>query len=355
MNGFETEADKHARFYPNIQYTEDGQGLYATDKVGRFPMNAFADYVPGGPIDWEIDNTGFALWVYRIRAAFLSRRDPVAARAFLTDIRESALLAADLLRDCRDDTNSLQCHANEDDNPGFTQGFHGAITTWLGMRSAADIFEALGETERAATYQARADELNAAIRTEFKTTDIHPQGLGWSYWPARFWNEDDADVHNDAAVRMMERIESELMSEETNGSQYLTKATIALLTEPMRTPDTEAFAREAHTWYLNKMARQDTLHLSEFTSYYDIDGDGAKEYINHVATPHIWAQALVYLSLMADEMPELLEEPAIVKAAPAHDNESSGCACRTGSQANPGAMLPLAAAMAWLLLRRRLD
>ncbi len=356
MNGFTAAADRHARFYPNIQYTEEGQGLYPKDKVGRFPMNAFADYVPGGPIDWEIDNTGFALWTYRIHAGFLSQEDPAEARRFMEDIAESAQLAADLLTECKDESNNLQCPANEDDNPGYAQTLHGAITTWLGLRSAAEIFEALGRNGLAEKYRARVAELDAAIRENFdpsKGAGIHAQQLAWSYWPAGFWTEADGDTNQFASSGMIERFSTgkeSLFDPKSRGSQYSQKSAISLQLPPLRDPSSLEAVRKVNEFYVTTMMRQDTLHMGEFTNFIDLDGDGTKEYINYVATPHIWAQSLVYLSLIAAEYPEKLQVPAIRTVPPAED-EGAGCAC--GTAGGPGGALPLLVAALGFLTRSR--
>jgi hypothetical protein len=335
MNGFTAMADRHARFYPGIQYTEEGEGLYAKDKVGRFPMNAFADQVPGGPIDWEIDNTGFGLWLYRLHAGSLSKEDPAAAEDFLRDVAASTRLAADLLTECKDESNDLQCVANEDDNLEFTQTIHGAITTWLGLKSAAEIFEALDRPERARVYRARVAELDRAIRAEFAPAS-HP----WSYWPARFWDEDDTENNDYARDHRIEKLQS-LYDLDSRGSQYSQKTVMALQMPPLRNAKTLNEAAAAHDFYLNTMVRQDTLHMGEFTNYNDVDADGETEFVNVVATTNLWAQTLVYLSLVAQDHPERLEVPAIAPLPGVGQEDEGGCNA-AGSPGAAGAGLLLA-------------
>lgn len=357
--GLHEEAAKHARFYPKTQYTKPGTGLLPSlagvDLVGRFPMNAFADGIPGGPIDFEIDNTGFALWSYRVHAGFLSQTDPGAALAYLDEMKSSIKLAADLLVRCEDKSTGLQCYANEDDHPEFTQSLHGAITTWLGLKSAAEMFEAIGEQTDAATYRRRMQVLEAAIREHYdpsKGADLDAGQLAWSYWPAGFWTADDDATNGFASAGMMEKVRKQLLDEGTRGTQYMQKATISLQLPPLRDATTTRFAAEAHAKWLNALARQDTLHLAEFTNYYDLDGDGTKEWINQIATPHIWAQTLVYLSLMAADDPGLLGVPAIVSGPSSADQRSSGCSCALAAPIDPGSALPFVVLFGSALWRR---
>lgn len=358
LAGLEEEAAKHARFYPKIQYTAPGTGLlsslHGVDLVGRFPMNAFADGIPGGPIDFEIDNTGFALWSYRVHAGFLSQTDPAAARAYLHEVESSIILAADLLERCKDEATGLQCYANEDDHPEFTQTLHGAITTWLGLKSAAEMLTALGKSADAAKYRARMRQIEAAIRTHYDPStgaDLDAGQLAWSYWPAGFWTAADGETNGFASSGMVEKVRKQLLDEATRGTQYMQKATIALQLQPLRDATTVPFAAEANAKWLNALARQDTLHLAEFTNYYDLDGDGAKEWINQIATPHIWAQTLVYLSLMAAENPELFDVPAI-KAASTQNADGAGCSCATRRWPEAGGALPFVILLGAALRRR---
>lgn len=360
MNGFEQEAEQHARFYPKIQYTQPGQGLHDKDKVGRFPMNAFADGVPGGPWDWEIDNTGFVLWLYRVHAGFLSQKNPAAAATFLRDIRSSTIMAADLLASCKDPTNGLQCRAQEDDHPEYTQTLHGAITTWLGLRSAAEMLEALGDQDRANLYRARVRELGTAIRANFdpaKAATSDPHALGWSYWPAAFWTQEEQETNRAAADRLLRHFysgEYSLFDPASRGSAYSTKAAIALQVPPLRSDALLAEAEKINRFYLDTMMLQTTFHLAEFTHFYDTNGDGQKEIINVVATPHLWGQVLVYLSLIAYEQPERLVVPAIRAVTP---ESAAGCACRINadraSTLGNAALLLMTVGGLWAMSRYR--
>lgn len=351
MNGKLDEAETHANFYPGIQ----NQTKRLLGPPGSFPMNAFADYVPGGPIDFEIDQVGFVLWAYRTHAAYLGRKSPERAYLFLQGVLESARLAADLLVTCKDE-RGLQCPANEDDHPEMTQTLHGAITVWLGLRSAAEMFAAMGRPY--GTYAARADELAAAIRTHFPPSKSGEQGVGggslaWATWPAVFWAEGD----DTALVRkkLIDEVRRRVLDPDTEATSYQTKQTIALLVPPLRTAGTEQFVDEVHAKYLGEMITPGTLHLAELTSYADLDGDGRKEWVNRVATPHIWGQALLYLSLVAREHPELLQAPPIHARKPKRHAGTNDCvaACASGDSSELGNLLPIAAVIAVLVLRRR--
>ena len=125
------------RWYAGLQSdgspgpTADGLLTPAVVPAGNWAMNYYADGVVGGPIPWEIDETGYMLWAFW---------DHVSATGDTDTLREvwpAVVRAADFLTDCTDATGSgLQCLAIEDDNPQPAQTINGAGPIWLGLDSA---------------------------------------------------------------------------------------------------------------------------------------------------------------------------------------------------------------------------
>lgn len=359
--GFPEEAARHARFYRDLNAE---RRLYGP--VGSYAMNYYADGTPGGPIDFEIDQVGFVLWLIDIHAAYA---DADERKRYLAEMLPTARRSADLLLECRDDGSRegetrndprLQCPANEDDNPPFVITLHGAITVWLGLESAARIERAAGDPARAEAYATRADDLAAAIREHFdprgQTSEDGVLGgaLAWSVWPGFFWQDSDTAILDEIRARFQAELDVSLVRDKT-GTVYDQKKTMALLTPPLRTAAGESQVAEAHRVYLNEVITQDTLHMGEGTARDDFDGDGEPEWRTITATPHIWAQVLTYLSLLAAEDPEILRIPELEAVAAAPKADAVGCSCRIGNgpgRADP-AMFALLAGLGWQWWRRR--
>jgi hypothetical protein len=332
------EAVTRALFYTKIQ--NKGWGLYGPP--GSMPMNAYADYTTGGPLDFEIDQVGLTLWTWYITGAFLWKKkgDPESALRYFREIKSSVDLAGSLLVECKDEKTKLQCPANEDDRPAFTQSLHGAITVWLGLQSASKIMALLGEERKAYKLFKRAEELKEAIQTYLspiapliQEDDEPVQSYGWSLWPAFFpWR--DPKIYSYIEEEMLKRLRF-VFGPYSSGTIYDTKLTIALLTPPLRSPSTVNYISELHKVYLNEVLSS-TLHLGEVSSQYDLDGDGKKEWVNRVATPHLWAQTLLYLSLLAETKPEILNPPEIeVSISPPTPKKTFSCGVDSRSSSSP--------------------
>lgn len=145
--------------------------LDPTAPPGNWPMNVYGDGLPGGPIPYEIDETGFGAWTLYQHSAYLNG---AAATQYLEEVFPAIARAADWLTTCKDPNDGLQCYANEDDNLTPTQTLHGAGPDLLGLRSAVAAAQSLLAAEPASpsallwaqeesTWQARANELETAI------------------------------------------------------------------------------------------------------------------------------------------------------------------------------------------------
>lgn len=349
-------ARRHARFYRDLNARTRIYG-----PVGSFPMNTYADGGVGGPIDFEIDQVGLTMWTIAMHAAF----DADDRDAYLDEMLPTLRRSEDLLLECRDEEGDprLQCPANEDDNPPYVVTLHGALPTWLGLTAAAEVERYLGETARADALTARADEVAAGIRENFdprkgdEDDGVLAGALGWSVWPGRFWRADETEVLAAIRARFTTELEHSLIVDRA-GTSYDQKKTMALLMPPVRNDAAIATAAAAHRIYLDEVLTPDTRHLGEGTARDDFDEDGEPEWRNVTATPHIWAQTLLYLSLLAEGDPTLLETPAI-PAAVRREANAVGCACTVtpGAPVRGAAGSALLVAMSmlvgWRRLRRR--
>lgn len=363
MNGKLKEAEKHALFYPRIQY-KNGWGLYGPP--GAFAMNGYADGTPGGPVDFEIDEIGFVLWIYEMTAAALASQNPKEALRFLSEIRTSAYLASELLTRCRDEVTALQCKANEDDNPRFTQTIHGAITVWMGLTSSARIFAALGEEVLKERYQARAHELARAIRIylnpqkplSLRADNLDLRAYAWTVWPAYFFSAFDGEILAYLRKAFISQL-AYVFGPQGRDTIYDTKPGISLLIPPLRTEETVGFMSEIARIYLEEVVTPGTLHLAEVSSRLDLDGDGKEEWVNRVAPPHLWAQTLLYFVLVGLDDPHLLTPPRLNPEAFLGEESPPGCSCNlTRFYGRKGSFLgflflSLLSLLFWLNLRRR--
>ncbi|MDQ3915431.1 MAG: hypothetical protein M3323_08915 [Actinomycetota bacterium] len=188
-----------------ISTTSRPRGASSATPAGNWAQNYYADGVVGGPIPYEVDETGLGIWT------LYDHYDLTGDRAYLTrrDVYEAIQRAAQYLTDvCRDPTNGLQCLASERDNPTATQTLVGAEAVWLGLRAAADAARVLGTVDSKANaerWSARREELGAAIRTQFfdesctcYTTDADIGGT--LLWPVHFLRYGSEQAESQAEV-----------------------------------------------------------------------------------------------------------------------------------------------------------
>lgn len=151
---------------------------------GNWPMNVYGDGLPGGPIPYEIDETGFGAWTLYQHYSYLSGS---LATAYLEEVFPAIARAADWLTTCKDPVDGLQCEASEDDSVTPSQTLHGAGPDLLGLNSAVSAAQALlaaDPTNPAAPlwaqeksiWQARATELQGAIDALYNA-DTNADGL----------------------------------------------------------------------------------------------------------------------------------------------------------------------------------
>jgi nucleotide-binding universal stress UspA family protein len=194
-NGFASAVTRHDLFYARVQTSLANPSLLRPP--GNWAMTSYGDGIDGGPIPYEIDETGLGIWALASHAAYL----PNAERtAYLRAVYPAITRAADYLVICQDPVDGLQCYANEDDNITPSQTLHGAETTELGLRSALAAAAALGDVGlEAANWRARLQRLDAAIAFLYDpATRSYREGNnagnaynfsygdgGWLLWPVQ--------------------------------------------------------------------------------------------------------------------------------------------------------------------------
>jgi hypothetical protein len=124
-------------------------------------MNRYVTGQPGGPIPWEIDETGYGAWTLWYQARYVS---PSQRQSYLRAVFPAISRAATFLVACRDPFNGLQCLAIEDDSETPSQTLHGALPDLLALRSAVAAAHVLGDDgTEVARWAARARQLETAI------------------------------------------------------------------------------------------------------------------------------------------------------------------------------------------------
>ncbi|MBI1746688.1 MAG: hypothetical protein HYR55_08880 [Acidobacteria bacterium] len=269
---------------------------------GTFEMNYYADGVPGGPIFFEIDNTGLALWSLWEHYNFLS--DAVEKENYLASIYPTLKRGADALASCRDPLTRLQCYAFEDDIPRLQQNLQGALTVHLALRSALAAGAVIGEDEAVLQkWQDRLEELQAAILLRLYDRQAghfrRDQGTGplaWMIWPVKLLDYEDARVDVEAEW-MFEQISQDLRGL-TAGGAYVGKVTLALARLWAGKPEKMSRLQGLVDILLREVPTFGTYHYGEvFKTMAAVDGRPLFD--NRVGIPHVWEHALSYLTSLA--------------------------------------------------------
>ncbi len=200
--------------YAELQATATSQppGAAATP-TGNWAQNYYSDGVVGGPIPYEIDETGLGIWT--LWDHFVTTGD----RAYLTqreEVYEAIQRSAQYLTDiCRDPATGLHCPAPEGDNPNPTQTLVGAQAAWLGLDAASDAATELGTVNSQANaerWSIRQREVGDAIRARYFAEDCScyttdPGTGGTLLWPVRFlrYGSDEANAQAEVNFRYVSR------------------------------------------------------------------------------------------------------------------------------------------------------
>ncbi|RMF16600.1 MAG: fibronectin type III domain-containing protein [Candidatus Dadabacteria bacterium] len=290
--GMVTEAEAHAFFYQSVQA---GPPASSTDPPQySFGMNYDYGGMPRGFLSFKIDSTAFVVVHWWDVAQFLE--EPERSK-YIEQIYPSLRQTAMFLRDYRQD-NGLTLPATEGDYPGDRSTLQGNLPVWAAMSAAAEAANAAGDTSSATAFQARADELKAAILATFydekKNHFIEGEQIGayaqfgnayWMLWPYVLLPVTDARIQGHAAYLdhglrhvFVEHAE-EKGAYDAKGLFYYVEAA----TTPAAYERAWTYLREL----VHSVAPHGTNTYGEAWVYCDFDGDGSGEYQQRVAIPHI--------------------------------------------------------------------
>ncbi len=302
--GYHEMVTKHNLFYKDVQRKS---GIYPFAR-GTYDMCYYPDGMPGGPIPFEIDETALIIWTLWSHAKFLKDgRDK-----YIKEIKETLELSAETLYECYDEKKKLQCVANEDDNPLFTQGLQGAVTYYLAMKSAHEFFSYIGEEEKAEGFLVRAEEVKNGIMENFYTDDGLKGSYGeiaWFLWPAEIREGYEETLVAEYLLSEAEKC----LKKEREGFAYITKGLLALALT--HRDNYSSKLNELKNILINEVPTQGTMHFGEVV----VIRNG--EFFNRVAIPHIWEASLSFLFIKA------MEEPTTFSPLQTKILREEGCGC----------------------------
>ncbi|HWC14773.1 MAG TPA: hypothetical protein VG929_09270 [Actinomycetota bacterium] len=270
---------------------------------GNWADSYYADGVDGGPLPYEIDDTGYGMWTLWDHYARTGDRAYLFERGS-TRIYEAIQRSAHYLSEsppfgCTDPTTGLHCPANEDGNPTATQTLVGAQAVWLGLGAAvlaADVRGTEVSAQNGAKWSTRREELGAAIDRYFFDEECncytrdHKTG-GAFLWPVGYVPYGSGRAEAQAAVNYehMDRIFS---GETTSGSYESTM----LLGNAYAWAGTSNLRKVRRgLWWVASVATTDgTRLLGEAWMRYPEGGPVT----TMVAQPHAPSHALFYLAAL---------------------------------------------------------
>ena len=292
LGGLHDLVTEHHGFYAETQQRVEAPDPYLTVlgvPPGNWGMNYYADGVVGGPIPWEIDETGYAVW------NFWQHHLATGDAEGLREIWPTLSAAADFLVTCSDPTNGLQCRAIEDDNPDLRQTNVGASATWMALDAAAEAATVLGEDAAAGRYAARRDALGAAIE-EHLWDDARgaygPGAAAMTVWPACFHDYDHPRMarHLDHVWATIAPTFEEPEAGRKTFGLYEAKGVLALAKAWKGDAAKMAQLRGALDWIVTEHATPDTHIMGEV---WQVEGG---EVHSIVSQPHAWEQILTYMA-----------------------------------------------------------
>ena len=323
LAGYPDVVSRHNRFYARVQRKTPAPWsiLYSFPPcdtahpvypncvpAGTYETNYYADpaaIVPGDPVSFEIDEAALGVWTMWDHYQHIT--DAAAAAAYLTDVCPSIGLGADNLAACKDDSNNLQCMANEDDNIPLTQGLQGAETVLLALRDAVAAGSACGfDAGRVAGWDARASELEQAIHDNFfvASAPAHYEGgrPAWLLWPVGFFAAGDPVALSHAEYLKARAIDPILTRTAPLGA-YNTEELLARAQLFRQLDDAVGLAetQDEIRFFIHELTTPGTHHISEAYARVNLDlnGDGIlPDYQPQNDAPHVWEHAYLYSAAM---------------------------------------------------------
>lgn len=310
-------ADRN-RFYADIQQRAgDPRPSHPNTPPGNWAMNYYGDGIAGGPIPYEIDETGYATWTMWDHYTVTEDSE------YLEEVYPAIRRAAEFLVECQDPSNGLHCHSWEDDRfAELRQTIVGAALVWKGLDAAAQAAGELGRSEERDRYSTRREEVGTAIDTLLfdEAEGMYGARAGFPMaevaWPICFTPYvDDGDGTDEPAVtnpldhhRIQSHLDSVWKSVEPtfnepeagvlDTGQYEAKGLIPLA-KARRDSGSGRLdqVREGVRWLATEHATPDTHVMGEAWQVFQ-DGDGDREVRSIVSQPHAWEQIITYLAAL---------------------------------------------------------
>jgi hypothetical protein len=330
-NGYTANVTRHNLFYAQVQTSPTNPSPLRPS--GNWAMESYGDGIDGGPIPYEIDETGLGIWALESHAAYLPKAERAA---YLRQVYPAITRAADYLVVCQDPTTGLQCEANEDDNVTPSQTLHGAETVDLGLRSALAAAASLGDNGvEVASWRSRLTSLDAAIAALYDSaTHSYQEGAntgnaynlnygdgGWLLWPVQFRPYATASMLGEANAISSE-MQASLRGPE---GEYEAKALLGL----------------AYAWSRPTQAQSAELHstlaymASALTTPTGLFGEAWERFHGRPAPvqdqPHVWEHTLFYLAaLQVDGATRYRLARTDYVARACRSRRAPGAVCRAG-------------------------
>ena len=277
LAGYYNMTEKHNLFYCKVQ-----------KQSGRWSMCYYSDGEAGGPIPFEIDQVGFAIWSLFEHYKFTKDL------YYLKMVYPSIKRAANLLTLWKDPKTGLPLPANEDDNPRFRQTIRGASPVLLGIREAIEAGKLVGENSNLIRlWTNRERELENAIDKFLWNGKNYGDATGGGstlIWPLQFKSFENPRMKIQESY-IYKSIINEKNSEKGNYG-YVGREIVSLSFVWKNREET----KELLNWFYN--ISTDGTHLFGERYKVEITNDDNINYINYIAVPHLWTHALFYISAM---------------------------------------------------------
>ncbi len=281
--GYHKMVEKHNKFYADIQRA-----------TGTWGMNYFPDGEEGGPLLFEIDETGLTTWT------MWKHYEMTGETSYLENVYPSMKKAANFLASWKDPSSNLHFYAHEDDNPLLTQTINGAVPTYLGLKSAVKAGKILGKDNNTIQkWEKRANNLKKGIEKKLwkpEKGEYKGKGSSWIIWPAELEDFDNSKMKSQAEI-VWNNVSGSMKADEVGETDaYEIMGILSLSHMWTDNESKENKLKKSLKWWVENVASQDTNQFGEF--HYLTRQDNKLVWKNKVSIPHVWNHALFYSSAM---------------------------------------------------------